>query len=433
MSYFPKLTEDLINKQASIAIVGLGYVGRPLFCALVDAGFSVIGYDINHTTIDSIAKQVPGRFRLSTSPECLADASVVIVTVPTPVFHGTSKVDLGPMIAASKSIGQHAAQTQTVVVYESTAYPGITKEMVKVITDASNGKLEPNRNLKWGYSPERITPGDTLHQLYNTNKIVSGCDEYTAEFVRWLYSKVVTQAELYVAPSVEVAEAAKVLENVQRDVNIALMNDLTPGFHKLGISIREVIKAASTKWNFGNYQPGLVGGHCIAVDPWYLEHKLNTVGCSSGMIHAARKASDNIPKYITDSLLTRLHNDRRASVLQLGLTYKPGVCDWRDSRAIELANNLTQTFSSVVVSDYEIEQAGLTNHRDFAGLTWADATRQPSFKYMDAVILAVPHAAHIAHIKELLNLMPPPVEILDVCGVLNPKEVYKTGHNLWTL
>lgn len=429
---FEKLKHNLLSKHEAIAVVGLGYVGRPLFAALVKAGFKVVGYDVSETALTNTRNEVTGEFVVSSDPNKLTDCSVFIVTVPTPIHHdGTGRVDLECLTSASETIGKYAVG-DAVVIYESTAYPGISKEMARVVAHASNSRFFIEKNLWYGYSPERITPGDTAHELHNTNKIVSGCTPAVSSFVKWLYSTVVTEASLY-ETEVEIAEAAKVLENVQRDVNIALMNDLTKGFHKLGIDIREVVKAAATKWNFGVYSPGLVGGHCIAVDPWYLEHKFNTVGCSSELIRTARKVSDSIPSYIVSNLLTRLHNDRRSSILQLGLTYKPDVCDWRDSRAIELAQRLKDTFENVVVTDHLIEGAGLTGHRDFAGLKWCTPKDREQLKYFDAIVLAVPHKEHLKGFVDLLNILPPPIDIVDVCGVLDRQTIHRTGHNLWKL
>jgi UDP-N-acetyl-D-galactosamine dehydrogenase len=437
---YENLITNLVDKKAAVAVIGLGYVGRPLFLALVKAGLRVVGYDVSGRALEEAKKACPSVYHEGTIPDVfvtsnsnfLADCRVFLVTVPTPIHHdGTGHVDLECMISASRVIGKHAVG-DSVVIYESTAYPGISKEMIGVVVCASEGRLAVERNLYYGYSPERITPGDTTHELHNTNKIVSGCDKETSKFVKWLYSQIVTEASLY-ETGVEIAEAAKVLENVQRDVNIALMNDLTKGFHKLGIDIREVVKAAATKWNFGVYGPGLVGGHCIAVDPWYLEHKFNSVGCSSELIRTARKVSDSIPQYIVNALLAKLHNDNRAAILQLGLTYKPDICDWRDSRAIELAERLTDTFGDVMVTDHHIVGAGLTGHRDFSRLKWYTHSDEPKLRHIDAIVLAVPHKEHLEGFVEMISKITAPIEIIDVCGVLDKQTIYRTGHNLWTL
>lgn len=423
----------LDSRLMKVAVVGLGYVGRPLFLAL-SKSFDCIGYDINQAAVDRVA--ATGGYSASSfvtsNAADLSQASVLIVAVPTPVKEG-NKVDLEPLISSSETIGKHC-KWPILVIYESTAYPGITKEMVEVIERANFFTAE--KNLFWGYSPERITPGDKEHELHNTNKIISACDEESLKVVRFIYQSIVTHAELYEAPSVEVAEAAKVVENVQRDVNIALMNDLTKGFHKLGIDFREVLKAAKTKWNFGNYAPGLVGGHCIPVDPWYLEHKFNTKGFYSKLLPTSRSVSDSIPDYIANSVFERLHRDRKAQVLQFGLTYKPDVCDWRDSRAIELAKALTILMPDTFVDDELICQTPSNKkHKAFTDLRWAeDELSAANYWEVDAIVLAVPHKQYAPKdLYQKLAKTSPPVLVVDVCGVLDRKEIEKSGHNLWVL
>lgn len=439
------LFNDLEIGITSITVVGLGYVGRPLFEAFLRQGINCVGYDTNLRVVADVAKansecafcrvtnDPAEAFGMSPSVQ----SRVVIVTVPTPVKHGTSEIDLECMLSATKTIAQYGTGP-LLVVYESTAYPGITREMVEVMKKENPYWETPGR-LFYGYSPERITPGDIHHELHNTNKIVSGCDDVVLENLRRLYKIVVWHADVYPAPSVEVAEAAKVVENVQRDVNIALMNELAMNFHTLGVDFREVLKAAGTKWNFGKYSPGLVGGHCIAVDPWYLEHKFREKGVTSKMIRAAREASDKIPKFIVDAIFHRLHGDRKAPLLVSGLTYKPDVCDWRDSRALELAHLLTKEFPETQVEDEQIETrpdfANIKKRPEFAGLNWFhDNNSLAAFKVLDAVVLAVPHYSRMQRIYDILDKeISPPALVVDVCGVLDKALVYKTGHNLWTL
>lgn len=439
------LFSDLEIGVSSITVVGLGYVGRPLFEAFLRMGFNCVGYDNSPRVVEEVSRATKQcAFCKVTSDPTEAfhispavPSRVVIVTVPTPVKHGTSEIDLECMVSATKTIAKHASGP-LLLVYESTAYPGITREMVEIMK-AENPRWAAFDQLFYGYSPERITPGDTQHELHNTNKIVSGCDDMTLEILRKLYKVVVWNADVYPAPSVEVAEAAKVVENVQRDVNIALMNELAMNFHTLGVDFREVLKAAGTKWNFGKYSPGLVGGHCIAVDPWYLEHKFQEKGVTSNIIRTARAASDRVPAFIVEAIKHRLHGDKKAPLLVSGLTYKPDVCDWRDSRALELAHLLTKEFPETQVEDEQIQAhpdfQNIKKRPEFVGLNWfCDNNSLACFKALDAIILAVPHYNRMNNIYKVLDKeISPPALVVDVCGVLDKKRVYSTGHNLWTL
>lgn len=432
------LAKELDLGMSTITVVGLGYVGRPLFEALSKAGYRCIGYDVSQRALDSVSPELGPHSRVTSDPAtAFRTSTLVIVTVPTPVKHGTNEVDLECMISATKTIAKYAYD-DLLLVYESTAYPGITREMVQ-LAEAENPHWKREQNLFFGYSPERITPGDKQHELHNTNKIISACDPVCLEILRAVYESVVFEGEVYAAPTVEVAEAAKVVENVQRDVNIALMNELAMNFHSLGVDFREVLKAAGTKWNFGKYSPGLVGGHCIAVDPWYLEHKFREKGVTSKMIRTAREASDKIPAFIVDAIRHRLHGDRKSPILVSGLTYKPDVCDWRDSRALELAHLLTKEFPETQVEDEQIEAhpafAEIKKLPEFAGLNWfCDNNSFQALKVLDCFVLTVPHSRRAGSIYKVLNeAITPPILVVDVCGVLDKKQVYSTGHNLWTL
>jgi len=383
--------------ESRIAIIGLGYVGLPL---AVEFGkqFDTVGFDINAARI---AELRAGRDRtLEVEPELLAQAirlrftdqadgiagcNVYIVTVPTPI-DGARRPDLAPLLKASETIGR-VLKPGDVVVYESTVYPGCTEEACVPVLERVSG-LKFNRDFFAGYSPERINPGDKEHRVTSILKVTSGSTPETADFVDALYASIIT-AGTHKAGSIKVAEAAKVIENTQRDLNIALVNDLAILFDKLGIDTLEVLEAAGTKWNFLPFRPGLVGGHCIGVDPYYLTHKAQEVGHHPDVILAGRRTNDGMGGYVaaqTVRLMIRKRiNPVGAKVLVLGLAFKENCPDLRNTRVIDIVEALRQDNLQVDVHDPWVD-AGEARHE--YGL---DLVAVPKPGDYDAVIIAVGH------------------------------------------
>ncbi|MBI3743692.1 MAG: nucleotide sugar dehydrogenase [Chloroflexi bacterium] len=359
-----------MNQGRTVAVVGLGYVGLPLAVTFAEH-LPTIGFDIDEKRIAELSegndrngeiraeKLRQPRLELSADKRALTRANAILVTVPTPV-DSSKRPDLTMVIEASRLVGWSLAQERRngnglkpVVVYESTVYPGTTEEVcVPILEAASGGKA--GRDFLVGYSPERINPGDGLHTLGSIQKIISGQNEECTKIVADLYGLVV-KAGLYVAPNIRTAEAAKVIENVQRDLNIALMNELSLLFHKLGLDTQEVIRAAGTKWNFLPFQPGLVGGHCIPVDPYYLTHKALEAGYMPEVILAGRRINDSMGHHISQETVKLLASNGRgiqgARVLILGVTFKENVKDTRNSGAVEL---IRSDFTSLLTKGHGI-------------------------------------------------------------------------------
>jgi UDP-N-acetyl-D-glucosamine/UDP-N-acetyl-D-galactosamine dehydrogenase len=350
-------------RKCRIAVVGLGYVGLPL---AVEFGkhFDTTGFDVNPTriaklrrgrddTLEVSAAELKSATRLSFTTELarLRRAQVFIVTVPTPIDN-YKRPDLTPLERASESVGS-VLRKGSVVVYESTVYPGCTEEVCVPILERMSG-LKFNRDFFAGYSPERINPGDKLHRLTTIKKVTSGSTPQIAEFVDRLYAAIVT-AGTHRASSIRVAEAAKVIENTQRDVNIALVNELALIFHRLGLDTEEVLNAAGSKWNFLPFRPGLVGGHCIGVDPYYLTHKAQEVGYHPEMILAGRRLNDNMALYVAEQI-TQLMAAKRihvqgSRVLMLGITFKENCPDIRNSKVVDVVRELQRQGAQVDIYD----------------------------------------------------------------------------------
>ena len=323
---------ELLERKKSVAVVGLGYVGLPLAIKLC-RHFEVVGFDISERRIADLKSGVdPTRevgpadlaacsMTYASDPACLENAAVIIVAVPTPVDQSRTP-DLAPVRGASHTVGRHL-KPGSVVVYESTVYPGLTEEICVPILESESG-LKLGRDFSVGYSPERINPGDKVHTVDKIVKVVSGSDAATAKLLAELYGRIIT-AGIHLAPSIKVAEAAKVIENTQRDLNIALMNELAIIFQTLGIDTHDVLAAAGTKWNFLRFTPGLVGGHCIGVDPYYLTYKAESAGYHPEVILAGRRINDNMGKFIAQMTVKQLAGARRpvvgVRVGVLGLTF----------------------------------------------------------------------------------------------------------------
>ena len=388
--------------DSRIAIIGLGYVGLPL---AVEFGrrIATLGFDINRQRIAELAAgrdhtlevssdelESADQLTFTDDPGQLKTCNVFIVTVPTPIDE-FKRPDLTPLESASRTVGR-ALKRGDVVVYESTVYPGATEEVCVPILERESG-LVFNRDFYAGYSPERINPGDKQHRLPTIVKVTSGSTPAVADYVDALYRLVVT-AGTHKASSIRVAEAAKVIENTQRDVNIALINELALIFHRLGIDTQEVLEAAGTKWNFLPFRPGLVGGHCIGVDPYYLTHKATQIGYHPEMILAGRRINDEMGRHVAQRVI-KLMNQRRvhaadARVLVLGLTFKENCPDLRNTRVVDVVDEFRSYNAQVDVHDPWVDAA---EARAEYGL---DLVAEPARGHYDAVILAVSHRQFVA-------------------------------------
>ncbi len=384
-------------EEARIAVIGLGYVGLPLAVAF-GRKFDTVGFDVkaervaglragHDATRETSPEDLRGavHLRYSHDPAALADRNVFVVAVPTPV-DAFKRPDLGPLERASVTVGR-ALSKGSVVIYESTVYPGATEEVCVPILERESG-LGFNRDFFAGYSPERINPGDREHRLETIRKVVSGSTPEAAAFVETLYGRIVS-AGTFRAASIRIAEAAKIIENTQRDVNIALINELAMIFHRLGLDTGDVLAAAGTKWNFLPFRPGLVGGHCIGVDPYYLTHKAQQIGYHPEMILAGRRINDDMGVYVI-ARLAKLMIRRRihlqgGKVLILGLTFKENCPDIRNTRVVDMIAELRAFGAEVEVHDPWADPAEVEREYGFCTI----ATPPPG-RY-DAIVLAVGH------------------------------------------
>lgn len=398
-------------RMPSPAIIGLGYVGLPLAVAF-GRQLPTLGYDIDAARIAELAggqdhtlEMEPDELasasllRYSSDPAQLDACNVYIVTVPTPI-DAYEQPDLEPLRSATRLIASHL-RAGDLVIYESTVYPGTTEEVCVPLLEQGSG-LRFNDDFYCGYSPERVSPGDRKRRLADIRKITSGSTPEVAAVVDGLYQRIIT-AGTFPVPSMRVAEAAKVVENIQRDVNIALVNELALIFDRLGIDTQDVLDAAGSKWNFLPFRPGLVGGHCIGVDPYYLLHKSESMGYHPDLIHTARQVNNRVGEHVATRVLAMLAERGRAPaqsrVLVLGVTFKEDCPDLRNSRALELAQRLADSGAQVDVSDPWVGPAALADE----GVNWL---AEPVAGSYDAVVLAVAHESFKAmddvHIRSLL-------------------------------
>jgi UDP-N-acetyl-D-galactosamine dehydrogenase len=426
--------EHLVNRQEKIAVVGLGYVGLPLAVHLA-VHFDVVGYDRKSARVRELQSGVDrtlevqpdvlraARVRLTDDPHELAACRLIIVAVPTPI-DGYRIPDFTPLAGASETVGRHLGRG-TCVVFESTVYPGATEEVCVPILERESG-LRFGSDFTVGYSPERINPGDRVHTLENVVKIVSGSDEDTCELLARVYGRVV-RAGVHRASSIKVAEAAKVIENTQRDLNIALMNELSMIFERVGIDTLEVLEAAGTKWNFMPFRPGLVGGHCIGVDPYYLTAKAESLGYHPEIILAGRRINDGMGKHVAERTVKMLIAAGKpvlgARIAVLGITFKEDVPDLRNTRVIDIIHELRDYGVEVLVSD---PLADPDEAREHYGL---ELRPLDALDGVDAVILAVRHTPYLdlgpAGIARLCR--PPRPMIFDVKACLSPEAVREIG------
>ena len=423
-----------------VAVVGLGYVGLPL---AVEFGKKVrtIGFDLSAAKIDNYKRFVDPtgevsteqlrearQLEVTTDPALLGQADYIVVAVPTPVDIAHNP-DFTPLIGASKSVGAHMKRG-AVVIYESTVYPGATEEVCVPILERESG-LKWMQDFHIGFSPERINPGDKEHTLTTILKVVSGDDGDSLERIAQLYESVIT-AGVYRAPSIKVAEAAKVIENTQRDLNIALMNELAIIFDKIGIDTLDVLKAAGTKWNFLPFRPGLVGGHCIGVDPYYLTHKAEMIGYHPQVILAGRRINDGMAKFVAEktvkSMISSGFNIKGAKVNVVGLTFKENCPDLRNSKVADIIHELQSYGVEVHVHD-PVADAGEADHEYGVKLESWDGLPKA-----DAMIVAVPHkevlALSLADFQSKLN---DNGCFIDVKSQFDPKALREAGYCVWRL
>jgi len=418
---------DINNTK--LAIIGLGYVGLPL---AIEFGKTLptVGFDINQSRIDELkagkdstlecdADEMSQATKISYSTKLddIRDCNVYIVTVPTPIDE-YNRPDLTPLEKASRTVGQVLSKGD-IVIYESTVYPGATEEYCVPILEQVSG-LTFNKDFFAGYSPERINPGDKQHRLSTIKKVTSGSTPEVAEYVDTLYSKVIT-AGTHKASSIKVAEAAKVIENTQRDVNIALINELSLIFNKLNIDTLEVLEAAGTKWNFLPFRPGLVGGHCIGVDPYYLTHKAQAVGYHPEIILAGRRLNDAMGEYVASRLVKEMMNSdvqvKGANVLVLGLTFKENCPDLRNTKVIDVIHELQDYHLNVDVCDPWVDKAEAEQEY---GIVPIDL---PETSDYDAIVIAVGHSQFVEMGKQgIAKLCKPNALIYDLKYVLPKSE-----------
>ncbi len=434
--------ESFASKQETLCVVGLGYVGLPL-AILFATKFKVVGFDVSQERIGelrtgldrtreiSAERLAQSSLTYSSDPAVLGQARLIIVTVPTPIDEHKNP-DLTPLVKASQTIGRHL-KPGTTVVYESTVYPGCTEDDCLPLIEQASG-LKWKRDFFAGYSPERINPGDKEHTVEKIKKVVSGDTPQTAELLRQIYGAVIT-AGIHVAESIATAEAAKVIENTQRDLNIALMNELALIFDRMGLNTTAVLEAAGTKWNFLPFRPGLVGGHCIGVDPYYLTFKAEELGYHPQVILAGRRINDSMGKAVAEQTVKRLIASDRAvkgaKVLILGWTFKENVPDIRNSRVIDIYKELRAYGVNALAHD---PHANLAEVEHEYGVRLID--RVGAHEPYDAVIMAVKHKELVAEyplekIKALGGARSP--VLIDVKGFFRSAELAAANISWWQL
>lgn len=441
------LYEDLIQKKAQLALIGLGYVGMPIAIAFAKRGIDVIGFDLNAEKIKIYQSgQDPTReagdeeirnttVTFTSDENMLQNVKFFIVAVPTPVKKDHTP-DLRPVENACRILGRHLSKGSVVVV-ESTVYPGVMEEICAPVLEKESG-LNCGRDFKIGYSPERINPGDQNHRLNNIIKLVSGMDEETLDIVAKVYELVV-DAGVYRVSSIKTAEAAKVIENSQRDINIAFMNELSMIFNRMGIDTKEVLEAASTKWNFLRFYPGLVGGHCIGVDPYYLTYKAGRLGYHSQVILSGRRINDDMGKYVAQQLIKIMIRAgvqvQNARVGILGFTFKENCPDIRNTKVVDIVHELEEYGIQTMVTDpYADAQEAVKYYQ--AAIYSIEQIRD-----CDAIVIAVGHTEYETLSTEQMDHMFRKAQdekqgkkiLSDLKGILDKDTYEKSGYLYWRL
>ena len=438
------LFEKIKAREEAVSLVGLGYVGMPIAIEFAKRGVKVIGYDLNAAKIETYKSGIDPTHEVGdeaiqhTDMEFTADETALrrakfhIVAVPTPV-NDDHTPDLTPVEGASRTLGRNLTKG-SIVVFESTVYPGVTEDVCVPILEHESG-LKCGVDFKIGYSPERINPGDKVHRLSTITKIVSGMDEETLENVAKVY-EIVVDAGVHRAESIKVAEAAKVIENSQRDINIAFMNELSIIFNKMGIDTKAVLEAAGTKWNFLNFRPGLVGGHCIGVDPYYLTYKAEMLGYHSQIILSGRRINDDMGRYVAEQVVKKLIAAeapvRNAKVGILGFTFKEDCPDTRNTKVIDIVKELNEYGIQPLIADpyADAQEAEHLYGVSFCGMD--------EIKECDAVILAVAHSAFTGLTMQQIDSMFKCGEngkkvLADIKGMLDRKKFEAAGYRYWRL
>lgn len=438
------LYEKLINKEEKLSLVGLGYVGMPIAVAFAAKGIDVIGFDLNKAKIELYksgvdpTKEVGDDVIKNTSVEFTSDenelkkAKFHIVAVPTPV-NTDHTPDLTPVIGASEIVGRNLVKG-SVVVYESTVYPGVTEDVCIPILEKESG-LKCGIDFKIGYSPERINPGDKVHRLENIHKIVSGMDKESLEEIKNVYDLVI-EVGTHPVSTIKTAEAVKVVENSQRDINIAFMNELAMVFDRMGIDTNEVVDGMNTKWNALGFRPGLVGGHCIGVDPYYFTYEAEKLGYHSQIILNGRIVNDGMGRFVADAAIKNMiavgQAPKKSKIVILGLTFKENCPDTRNSKVDDIIKRLNEyEIEPLVVDPWASERDAMNEY----GIT---LTKLEDVKDADCVIVAVAHnefkALSLDDIKALFKLGPDNEKVLiDVKGLYSVSELDKSGMKYWRL
>ncbi len=437
---YASLYEKLLAKEEKLSLVGLGYVGMPIAVAFAKK-VDVVGFDLNKKKIELYksgvdpTNEVGDEAIKNTSVEFTADetklkeAKFHIVAVPTPV-NDDHTPDLSPVEGASEILGRNLTKG-SIVVFESTVYPGVTEDVCIPILERESG-LKCGVDFKIGYSPERINPGDKVHRLETIMKIVSGMDDESLDVIAKVYELVV-EAGVHRAESIKVAEAAKVIENSQRDINIAFMNELSIIFNKMGIDTQSVLKAAGTKWNFLNFYPGLVGGHCIGVDPYYLTYKAEMMGYHSQIILSGRRINDDMGKYVAENIVKKLISAdktvKNAKVAILGFTFKENCPDTRNTKIIDIVNELGEYGITPIIAD---PQADADEAERLYGIKFVDIA---DIKDADAVVLAVAHDSFKELGMDNIDKLYGEGEkiMIDIKGLLDRKAYENAGYSYWRL
>ena len=437
------LYEKIVNGEEKISLVGLGYVGMPIAVAFAKK-VKVVGFDLNAKKIEAYKSGIDPTNEVGdeeiknssvefTSDEAkLKEAKFHIVAVPTPV-NADKTPDLAPVIGASENVGRNLTKG-SYVVYESTVYPGVTEDVCIPILEKESG-LKCGVDFKIGYSPERINPGDKVHRLENIKKIVSGCDEESLDVIAKVYELVI-EVGVHRASCIKVAEAAKVVENSQRDINIAFMNELAMAFDKMGIDTNEVVDAMNTKWNALGFRPGLVGGHCIGVDPYYFIYEAEKLGYHSQIIAAGRKVNDGMGAFVADATIKKMilanKSPRQAKVVIMGITFKENCPDTRNSKVEDIINRLGEYGVTPLVVDPWSDPADAKREYN------VDLTDLSDIKDADCIIFAVAHNEFknmsIDEIDKLYKNLPNEEKVfIDVKGMFNPEEMKEKGYTFWRL
>lgn len=438
------LYEKLVNHEEKLSLVGLGYVGMPIAVAFARKGIEVIGFDLNAEKIERYkagfdpTNEVGDEAIRKTSVQFTADendlkkAKFHIVAVPTPVNQDHTP-DLAPVVGASKIVGRNLTRG-SIVVYESTVYPGVTEDVCIPILEKESG-LKCGEDFKVGYSPERINPGDKVHRLENIHKIVSGIDAESLEVIKQVYDLVI-EVGTYPVSTIKTAEAVKVVENSQRDINIAFMNELAMVFDRMGIDTNEVVDGMNTKWNALGFRPGLVGGHCIGVDPYYFTYEAEKLGYHSQIILSGRKVNDAMGEFVADATIKQLIKagkaPKNAKIVILGLTFKENCPDTRNSKVDDIIKRLNEyDIKPLVVDPWASEQDAMREY----GVT---LTKLEDIHDVDCVLIAVAHNEFKSlRLNEIDKLYKPCSNdekvLIDVKGILNKAEISAKGYRYWRL